>query len=203
MKKDILKKSLIVLMMLVSVLVLSGCGNNNEENNNNTNNESNSTTADDLSSLPVYNMETLENYTEYKDEASGAIVNYPSGWETLDQDGQKLFRDSTLTGASLNINSADIPEAMSFDAFIGASIEGIKQQMTIDGDVAQEWINLNGRKAAKIDYVAKQTDSTNVTIEQIVFIENNKAYILTIAVLSDNYDLVKTDIENIVKSFRI
>ncbi len=201
MKKDILKKSLIVLIMLISVVVLSGCGNNNGENN--TNNENNSTTTDDLSSLPVYNMETVENYTEYKDEASGAIVNYPSGWETLDQDGQKLFRDSTLTGASLNINSADIPEAMSFDAFIGASIEGIKQQMTIDGDVAQEWINLNGRKAAKIDYAAKQTDSTNVTIEQIVFIENNKAYILTIAVLSDNYDLVKTDIENIVKSFRI
>lgn len=201
MKKDILKKSLIVLIMLISVVVLSGCGNNNGENN--TNNENNSTTTDDLSSLPVYNMETVENYTEYKDEASGAIVNYPSGWETLDQDGQKLFRDSTLTGASLNINSADIPEAMSFDAFIGASIEGIKQQMTIDGDVKQEWINLNGRKAAKIDYAAKQTDSTNVTIEQIVFIENNKAYILTIAVLSDNYDLVKTDIENIVKSFRI
>ena len=147
--------------MLISVVVLSGCGNNNGENN--TNNENNSTTTDDLSSLPVYNMETVENYTEYKDEASGAIVNYPSGWETLDQDGQKLFRDSTLTGASLNINSADIPEAMSFDAFIGASIEGIKQQMTIDGDVAQEWINLNGRKAAKIDYAAKQTDSTNVT----------------------------------------
>ena len=201
MKKDILKKSLIVLIMLISVVVLSGCGNNNGENN--TNNENNSTTTDDLSSLPVYNMETVENYTEYKDEASGAIVNYPSGWETLDQDGQKLFRDSTLTGASLNINSADIPEAMSFDAFIGASIEGIKQQMTIDGDVKQEWINLNGRKAAKIDYAAKQTDSTNVTIEQIVFIENNKAYILTIAVLSDNYDLVKTDIVNIVKSFRI
>ena len=201
MKKDILKKSLIVLIMLISVVVLSGCGNNNGENN--TNNENNSTTTDDLSSLPVYNMETVENYTEYKDEASGAIVNYPSGWETLDQDGQKLFRDSTLTGASLNINSADIPEAMSFDAFIGASIEGIRQQMTIDGDVKQEWINLNGRKAAKIDYAAKQTDSTNVTIEQIVFIENNKAYILTIAVLSDNYDLVKTDIENIVKSFRI
>ena len=201
MKKDILKKSLIVLIMLISVVVLSGCGNNNGENN--TNNENNSTTTDDLSSLPVYNMETVENYTEYKDEASGAIVNYPSGWETLDQDGQKLFRDSTLTGASLNINSADIPEAMSFDAFIGASIEGIKQQMTIDGDVKQEWINLNGRKAAKIDYAAKQTDSTNVTIEQIVFIENNKAYILTIAVLSDNYDIVKADIENIVKSFRI
>ena len=186
MKKDILKKSLIVLIMLISVVVLSGCGNNNGENN--TNNENNSTTTDDLSSLPVYNMETVENYTEYKDEASGAIVNYPSGWETLDQDGQKLFRDSTLTGASLNINSADIPEAMLFDAFIGASIEGIKQQMTIDGDVKQEWINLNGRKAAKIDYAAKQTDSTNVTIEQIVFIENNKAYISTIAVLSDNYD---------------
>lgn len=200
MKKNILKKSLIVLIMLISVVVLSGCGNNS--NTNNSNNETNNTT-EDLNSLPVYNMESLENYTEYTDETSGAKVNYPSGWETLDQDGQKLFRDSTLTGASLNINCADLPEAMTFDAFIGASIEGIKQQMTIDGEVKQEWINLNGRKATKIDYVAKQTDSTNVTIEQIVFIENNKAYILTLAVLSDNYDLVKTDLENIVKSFRV
>ncbi len=201
-KKEWLKRSLVAVMAIVVLFALTGCGNK-KTNENKTDGSTEENSTSDLANLPEYKMDSTEDTQEFQDASSGAKFNYPTKWEVIEQDGQKLVRDSSLTGASANVNSADLPDSMTFDTFIAVSIQGLKQQMTIEGDVSQEWINLNGKRAAKLDYVAKQTDATNVNIEQIVFKNDKKVYILTTAVLADNAEVAQPELQKIVKSFRL
>ena len=201
-KKEWLKRSLLAVMAIVVLFALTGCGNK-KTNENKTDGSMEENSTSDLANLPEYKMDSTEDTQEFQDASSGAKFNYPTKWEVIEQDGQKLVRDSSLTGASVNINSADLPDSMTFDTFIAVSIQGLKQQMTIEGDVSQEWINLNGKRAAKLDYAAKQTDATNVNIEQIVFKNDKKVYILTTAVLTDNAEVAQPELQKIVKSFRL
>ena len=189
-------------MAIVVLFALTGCGNK-KTNENKTDGSMEENSTSDLANLPEYKMDSTEDTQEFQDASSGAKFNYPTKWEVIEQDGQKLVRDSSLTGASVNVNSADLPDSMTFDTFIAVSIQGLKQQMTIEGDVSQEWINLNGKRAAKLDYAAKQTDATNVNIEQIVFKNDKKVYILTTAVLADNAEVAQPELQKIVKSFRL
>lgn len=201
-KKEWLKRSLLAVMAIVVLFALAGCGNK-KTNENKTDGSTEENSTSDLANLPEYKMDSTEDTQEFQDASSGAKFNYPTKWEVIEQDGQKLVRDSSLTGASVNVNSADLPDSMTFDTFIAVSIQGLKQQMTIEGDVSQEWINLNGKRAAKLDYAAKQTDATNVNIEQIVFKNDKKVYILTTAVLADNAEVAQPELQKIVKSFRL
>lgn len=201
-KKEWLKRSLLAVMAIVVLFALTGCGNK-KTNENKTDGTTEENSTSDLANLPEYKMDSTEDTQEFQDASSGAKFNYPTKWEVIEQDGQKLVRDSSLTGASVNVNSADLPDSMTFDTFIAVSIQGLKQQMTIEGDVSQEWINLNGKRAAKLDYAAKQTDATNVNIEQIVFKNDKKVYILTTAVLADNAEVAQPELQKIVKSFRL
>ncbi len=201
-KKEWLKRSLLAVMAIVVLFALTGCGNK-KTNENKTDGSTEENSTSDLANLPEYKMDSTEDTQEFQDASSGAKFNYPTKWEVIEQDGQKLVRDSSLTGASVNVNSADLPDSMTFDTFIAVSIQGLKQQMTIEGDVSQEWINLNGKRAAKLDYAAKQTDATNVNIEQIVFKNDKKVYILTTAVLADNAEVAQPELQKIVKSFRL
>ena len=201
-KKEWLKRSLLAVMAIVVLFALTGCGNK-KTNENKTDGSTEENSTSDLANLPEYKMDSTEDTQEFQDASSGAKFNYPTKWEVIEQDGQKLVRDSSLTGSSVNVNSADLPDSMTFDTFIAVSIQGLKQQMTIEGDVSQEWINLNGKRAAKLDYAAKQTDATNVNIEQIVFKNDKKVYILTTAVLADNAEVAQPEIQKIVKSFRL
>ncbi len=201
-KKEWLKRSLLAVMAIVVLFALTGCGNK-KTNENKTDGSTEENSTSDLANLPEYKMDSTEDTQEFQDASSGAKFNYPAKWEVIEQDGQKLVRDSSLTGASVNVNSADLPDSMTFDTFIAVSIQGLKQQMTIEGDVSQEWINLNGKRAAKLDYAAKQTDATNVNIEQIVFKNDKKVYILTTAVLADNAEVAQPELQKIVKSFRL
>lgn len=201
-KKECLKRSLLAVMAIVVLFALTGCGNK-KTNENKTDGSTEENSTSDLANLPEYKMDSTEDTQEFQDASSGAKFNYPTKWEVIEQDGQKLVRDSSLTGASVNVNSADLPDSMTFDTFIAVSIQGLKQQMTIEGDVSQEWINLNGKRAAKLDYAAKQTDATNVNIEQIVFKNDKKVYILTTAVLADNAEVAQPELQKIVKSFRL
>lgn len=201
-KKEWLKRSLLAVMAIVVLFALTGCGNK-KTNENKTDGSMEENSTSDLANLPEYKMDSTEDTQEFQDASSGAKFNYPTKWEVIEQDGQKLVRDSSLTGASVNVNSADLPDSMTFDTFIAVSIQGLKQQMTIEGDVSQEWINLNGKRAAKLDYAAKQTDATNVNIEQIVFKNDKKVYILTTAVLADNAEVAQPELQKIVKSFRL
>ena len=191
-----IENKLIVLafMLVVALLGLSGCQNNNNTTNNTGEN------SDELKGLTVYTAENKEGYTEY----SGSIdakFSYPTNWISVGKDEQPVFMSSDGKGKSVNVSYADYPEAMSFEGFIEASKLGIKNQMTIIGDINHEMINLNGRKACRLDYVAQQSETVNVNIIQAVFVDGGKVYILTVAANSDYYEEAKPELDTIIKSF--
>lgn len=184
------KLIVLALMLVVALLGLSGCQMSN------TTNES----KDEVKELAVYTAENKEGYTEY----SGVIdakFSYPSSWESVGEETKPVFRSVDGKGNSVNLSYADYPEAMSFEGFIEASKLGIKNQMTIIGDINHEMINLNGRKACRLDYVAQQSETVNVNIIQAVFVDGGKVYILTVAANSDYYEETKPELDTIIKSF--
>lgn len=188
------KLIVLALMLVVALLGLSGCQNNNNTTNNTGEN------SDELKGLTVYTAENKEGYTEY----SGSIdakFSYPTNWISVGKDEQPVFMSSDGKGKSVNVSYADYPEAMSFEGFIEASKLGIKNQMTIIGDINHEMINLNGRKACRLDYVAQQSETVNVNIIQAVFVDGGKVYILTVAANSDYYEEAKPELDTIIKSF--
>ena len=188
------KLIVLALMLVVALLGLSGCQNNNNTTNNTGEN------SDELKGLTVYTAENKEGYTEY----SGSIdakFSYPTNWISVGKDEQPVFMSSDGKGKSVNVSYADYPEAMSFEGFIEASKLGIKNQMTIIGDINHEMINLNGRKACRLDYVAQQSETVNVNIIQAVFVDGCKVYILTVAANSDYYEEAKPELDTIIKSF--
>ena len=189
MKKNINTVVAIFVILIIALIGLSGCQNKNNTENGN-----------ELEGLAVYTAENKEGYTEY----SGSIdakFSYPSTWVSIGKDEQPVFTSAKGDGSSVNLSSAEFPEAISFEGFIEASKLGITNEMTIVGDIKQEMVNLNGRKACRLDYVAQQSENVNVNITQEVFVDNGKVYILTVAANADNYDEAKTDLETIIKSF--
>ena len=87
------------------------------------------------------------------------------------------------------------------NSYIKLSIDSIKQSLDVQGDIEQKYINLNGVKAAKLDYVAKQS-GVDVKITQVAIIKSGKAYILTVGCLPDDSEKLQEKADKMVKSLK-
>lgn len=197
MKNNLIRNIVVVLMLLSSLFVLTACQKNNENN-----------VDSELAGLKEYKQSRLENYTEYNGSV-GAKFSYPSSWLSTGTDDKPIYMNTDGSGTSVNLSSADYMKTMTFENFIEASKAGIVEKMTVKGDVKDEMINLNGRKACRLDYVTENeqksedgstSEKVDISIIQIVFVEDDKVYILTIATM-DPEGQTET-IENIIKSFK-
>ena len=194
MKKT--KLGLLAIIMLITVMLLTGCGNNNTTTDNKK--------GDSLGGLPVYTAEETPDWSTF-DEISGIEFKYPANYKSIGTSSMPMYMDPDVAGATLNVVTSSFPSSLSFEGYVDASIPGIKSQMDIDGDVKVEYINLNGQKAAKLDYVATSQGQT-MSITQVLIKKNGNAYILTLGVLKADKDENKAGInekyEKIVKSFK-
>ena len=186
MKKTIKMLMLIAIMVIVAV-TLTGCGNTNEKDN--------------LEGLAVYTVdEDLTGYTKC-DQIEGIEFYYPSNYTVQKQAGQTAYMDPEILGANVNIVSADFPSGYSFENYVDASIAGIKAQMQISGDINKEYINLNGRKAVKLDYVATQS-GYSMKCTQVLVVKDKKAYALTIVSLEKDAEALQPKLDKMIKSFK-
>lgn len=190
MKKQT-KLGLLTLIMLIAVLLLTGCTSNLVNNDEKENS---------LEGLAVY---TEEETTDYKvfDKFEGVTFKYPSNYLSVGKDNNPIYMDPEVQGASVNILESTIPSVFSFEGYVDASIPGIKQQMDIAGEIKTEYINLNGRKAAKLDYVAKSTTG-NIKVTQVLIEKEEKAFILTLGSLEKDAEKVQSTFDKIIKSFK-
>lgn len=189
MKKT--KLGLLAIIMLIAVMLLTGCGNNE-------------TKGDNLKGLPVYTAEETPDWSTF-DKISGIEFKYPANYKSIGTSSMPMYMDPDVAGATLNVVTSSFPSSLSFEGYVDASIPGIKSQMTINGDVKVEYINLNGQKAAKLDYEATSQGKT-MSITQVLIKKNGNAYILTLGVLKADKDENKAGInekyEKIIKSFK-
>lgn len=189
MNKKIMKLTVLAIIMVIGVLALTGCAN--KEN----------TQKSELEGLTVYTAE--EDYTGYTkcEEIAGVEFYYPANYVSVGKSTQPMYMDPDILGASVNIVSADMVSSMTFEGYIDASILGIKKQMTVEGDVNKEYINLNGVKACKLDYIATSKGQT-MKITQVALLKDSKVYILTLGGLKDDAEELQPKIDKMIKSFK-
>ncbi len=186
--KKLTKLGLLAVMMLVVVMLLTGCANKETQE------------KDSLEGLAVYTAEETPDYKTF-DQIEGIEFKYPSNYTSVGKESMPIFADPDAPGATINIVTSDFPSVLSFEGYVDASIPGIKKQMTIDGDINKEYINLNGTKAAKLDYTAS-SEGYKMNITQILIKKDNKAYVLTLGSLVDDKEVVSEKFEKIIKSFK-
>lgn len=193
MNKKVLKITTLTIIMIIAVLALTGCANplNKEGNSKN-----------DLEGLAVWSSEGID-YSDYTkcDKMSGIEFYYPSNYTSVGKSTQPMYMDPDILGASVNLVSSDMSKAMTFEGYIDASIAGIKRQMSIQGDVSKEYINLNGVKAAKLEYTATSEGQT-AKLTQVAIVKNSKVYILTLGGLATDAEALQPKIEKMIKSFK-
>lgn len=189
MNKKTIKFITLAIIMIIGIVTLAGCGLTKDEEKS------------DLSTLAVYNAdENMDGYTKCE-EMAGVEFYYPSNYVSVGKSTQPMYMDPDIAGASVNIVSDNMPSSMTFEGYIDASLIGIKKQMTIDGDINTEYINLNGAKAAKLTYIATSQGQT-MDITQIALVKNSKVYILTVGSLKNDAEAMKPKLEKIIKSFK-
>lgn len=157
---------------------------NNTENNNN-----------------IINQKDLSGYTSYT-HSSGVQFAYPEGWTDLGNESKPVFANSA-NGTNVNLLSETIPTGYNLTSYMDASITNIKSGLgdKIEGDISQEYVKLNGRDASIISYTMSQ-NSTKVRIKQACFIDNEIAYILTVAATENNYEQETEIMDNIISSLK-
>lgn len=189
MNKKLMKLTILAIIMVVGVLALTGCAN--KEN----------TEKNELEGLAVYTAE--EDYTGYTkcEEMAGVEFYYPSNYVSVGKSTQPMYMDPDVLGASVNIVSSNMVSSMTFEGYIDASILGIKKQMTVEGDISKEYINLNGVKACKLDYIATSQGQT-MKITQVALVKDSKVYILTLGGLKDDAETLQPKIDKMIKSFK-
>lgn len=193
--KKTTKLGILAVMMLIVVMILTGCANNETKENE----------GDSLEGLAVYTAEDTPDWATCT-EMEGVEFKYPSNYKSVGKSTMPMFMDPDVAGASINIVSSDFPDVLTFEGYVDASIPGIKSEMEIkDDNIKVEYINLNGKKAAKLDYVATSQGQT-LAITQVLIKKEDKAYILTLGVLEADKEANKAQInekyEKIVKSFQ-
>lgn len=193
MKKT--KLGLLAIIMLIAVMLLTGCGNNDTKTGGK---------GDSVEGLPVYIAEETPDWTTF-DEISGIEFKYPANYKSIGTKTMPMYMDPEVAGATLNVVTSSFPSSLSFEGYVDASIPGIKSKMTINGDIKVEYINLNGQKAARLDYEATSEGQT-MSITQVLIKKNGNAYILTLGMLKadkdENTSGVNEKFEKIVKSFK-
>lgn len=147
------------------------------------------------------NQNDLTGYTLYT-HSSGIQFAYPADWTDSGSTSNPVFADSE-TGTNVNLLSETIPTGYDLTSYMDASISNIKSGLSdnIEGDISQEYVKLNGRDASIISYTMSQ-DSIKVKIKQICFIDDETAYILTLATTEDTYEQESETIDNIISSFK-
>lgn len=186
MNKKLLKTIALIMIMLLAVVALAGCGKEEK---------------DELAGLPVYTAD--EDMTGYKvcNEVEGVEFYYPENYVSRGTSKQPIYADPEILGASVNLASSTFPSAYTFEGYIDASIESVKKQMKINGDIEKEYINLNGNKACKITYVATSAGQT-MKLSQVVIVKDTKAYALTIGSFEDDFENLTPKMEKMIKSFK-
>lgn len=227
MKKKILIYIALICILTLGIFSLAGCQNNEQSANNVENNTSGEslrdqimgaqnnvtentvgTTTTKLEDLEKYNKEEDSNYKTYKD-SEGVSFMYPKDWISVGTEDEPAYMSPDGKGATVNVAkdvmSEDTTVVTDFDAYMGFQKLYLMQQMTMLTDIEEKQVNLNGKKAYILNYVAETEESSTtmqLNVTQVAFVdEGNKVYILTMATLDKYYDDFKATFEKMIKSF--
>lgn len=230
MNKKITIYIVIIGILTLGIFTLSGCQNNEIAENNVSNNASGNSIRDQimnaqnsittntigattvkLEDLEKYNKEADDNYTIYKD-SEGLSFMYPKNWLSVGTETEPAYMSTDGKGATLtvakDVMSEDTTVVTDFDAYMGYQKLYLMQNMTMLSDIKEKQVNLNGKRAYIINYVAEtgeekeNANTMQLNVTQVAFAnKGNKVYILTMIVVDKYYNDFKDTFDKIIKSF--
>lgn len=228
MNKKIVVYIALICILTIGVFILSGCQSNNEQVNDIQNANTSGTSlrnqimnaqntvsdntitssSTNLNDLEKYNKEEDSNYKTYKN-SEGLSFMYPKDWLSVGTDDEPTYMSADGKGATVNVAqdtmSEDTTVVTDFDAYMGFQKLYLMQQMTMLTDINEKQVNLNGKKAYILNYVAETEENSTkmqLNITQVAFLdEGNKVYILTMATMDKYYNDFQAIFEKMAKSF--
>lgn len=190
----------VLLIASIIALVITVMNSSKTKEEDNKSKEEQQVQSTELIGLPEYKVSRVANFLEYEG-TNGIKFSYPFDWISAGTDESPLFIKNDENAISVNVLNTEYPTGLDFNYYLSQTKENLLATIQVEGDPTQEIINLNGRKACRIDYVASQDDS-RLRVTQVVLVVDDQVYILTTTVVADKYEEVKSDLENIIKSFR-
>jgi len=146
----------------------------------------------------------------YKNEKHGFSMCPPVGWKTDDSGimGTLIFFsswdgvDAQQAHKAANINIVCEPaQDLDLDGYIAAAKELYPKVVKTYEVVAEEKLDLKDDKAVLLQGIITLGDDQKVHNAQLITIKNGTAYVVTGAVLADNWDEHKDTLIAAIKSF--
>lgn len=112
----------------------------------------------------------------------GVSVKYPSTWEKVTMNGLTVY---CLDNQGTNVIAATLSmQGLTSKDYLDANIKGIKKNFGIDQVNTSTQI-INGRTVDILDYEYNSEENLLVKLHQVIFYNNNKAYIFSLTRGSD------------------
>ena len=138
-------------------------------------------------------------------------IKYPSNWE-LNKSGQlgtsfilfsSLSSDADQFKDNVNLLIQDLTGLnLDLDQYIQLSLNQIKTVATDAESIESKKIASGNSNYQKVIYTANQGD-LSLKFEQYYWVQNNKAYVLTLTCEKDQFEAFKMTGEKILNSFKI
>lgn len=155
----------------------------------------------------IDNLDDLEVYTEEEDtigyetytETRGITFKYPETYTKTRVNGLTMYMDPDIPGVTLNLIKTS--GVSTIDGMDKIYPQQLKSKMNIQGEVQQEYINLNGNKAYRVDFIAEEN---GIIMEgtQIMLVKDKTGYVLTLGVAEDDSYEVEDTFDTIIKSLK-
>lgn len=149
----------------------------------------------------------LQSAYAYENAEYGFSIDEPAGWNILeDEEGIAVgFTDPNLdvTGASINVAVQET--SLSFSSYIEGSKQTIvdKEGYTLESEGSRTVGGLEGYELVSTYTQIVGDDQVNVTLKQVVFVENGKGYVVTVGALESEYNNFSGTFEQSINSFHI
>lgn len=152
-----------------------------------------------------------EGFTEYKSEAEGFAIAYPSDWEK-----QEDFEDASLIlikpleegdeyFTTMNV-VAEEDAALPLKAYLAAMEAEMKSSCDDYEKISSSEYTLNGVKAAELVYSCsiqdeESGDSAKLRLMQVIVIYQNKAYVITAAAEESIFSKTEPVFRDVIHTF--
>lgn len=217
--KNIKKYGVLILTVAIMLMMLTACGEK-EENEENKSSEStvnvqntetqnsetasnvqNTTNVTNTTNTQTSNVVIPTDYTVFTDSTTGLKFAYPSTWVNAGTDQIPVFGDST-TGATVNLVTENTLAGMSLSTYVEASKTAVKSAFDIDEEIKEENIKVNGTDAVQLTYSTTQSN-IEMTLQQVLMVKDNKAYVLTFGAPTIYYNSSKDTFSKILSTVQL
>lgn len=157
----------------------------------------------DLSGLPEI-IDTIgennPNFKKYMDE-DGTSFSYPKDWVDLGM-SIPMFGLPSEAKANVSLVKTIIANGISFSEHMDHYIEFLKEKMTFVEEISKEEINLNGKQTYKLMCEVVENNQV-VKVAQVLVLQNEIIYILSVGALSEYYATVEDTLNKIISTFHV